>query len=134
VQGAVSLCICLSCFFQIYRSLSSIDLPEAFEDSLANWMATQHVFLTFKTAEPALLGTDEKPGQIHRLQTAMARIVNLYVEKYEDEVTPFLGQAIGDIWALLTTLTAQPKCASVNILAACLLLLTCLFLTADTTS
>eukprot|EP01104_Vermistella_antarctica_P013384 TRINITY_DN4032_c1_g2_i1.p1 TRINITY_DN4032_c1_g2~~TRINITY_DN4032_c1_g2_i1.p1 ORF type:complete len:1002 (+),score=275.78 TRINITY_DN4032_c1_g2_i1:117-3008(+) len=94
----------------IFYSLNGVDIPEFFEDHIKEWMAVFHKFLSFQTAHDCLLSTDDDvPGLLHRVQSSIFENVDLYLQKYEEEFQPFLGQFVQDTWTLLVQAGPQPK-------------------------
>ena len=98
--GVVMEALRLIC--RIFYSLNWQDIPECFEDSMAEWMGGFVQYLSY--ANPALLRPDEEnePGPIEKLQAAVVENVNLYADKYEEEFQPHLPSFTTAIWGLAT--------------------------------
>ena len=94
---------------RVYFSLNWLDIPEYFEDNIAQWMNEFGKFLVYKNT--LLVKTNEKdePGPIERIQTAIVENLNLYATKYEEEFAPYLGQFTKVIWQLLLEIGSDPK-------------------------
>lgn len=93
---------------RIFYSLNWQDLPEFFEDHIAEWMEQFLKFLTFK--HTALGARDEgEPGPIEKLRAAIVDNITLYVTKYEEEFAPYLPGFTQCIWQLLMEVGSQTK-------------------------
>lgn len=95
----------------IFFSLSSVDLPEYFEEHLTEWMALFKCFLTWQNPQDEKVTgeNEETPGIIHKLRTTVFKCLNLYVQRYEDEFAPHLQQFMEAVWSLLNGLTLAEK-------------------------
>jgi len=87
----------------IFYSLSYVDLPEFFEDNLGTFFTGFKGLLTFPLQVPELIeGKDESSaGLLHKIQSSVFNILNLFAEKYEEEFLPFLPAFVQDTWNLL---------------------------------
>eukprot|EP00026_Physarum_polycephalum_P001434 Phypoly_transcript_01435.p1 GENE.Phypoly_transcript_01435~~Phypoly_transcript_01435.p1 ORF type:complete len:984 (+),score=185.73 Phypoly_transcript_01435:58-3009(+) len=96
---------------KIFYSLNAVDLPEYFEDNMASFMDAFRKFLHFQTTFPALLegAKEDSPGLLHKIQANVCNNLNLYIEKYEEEVKPFLDALMQDVWTLLSKTDNSPK-------------------------
>ncbi|KAF1778937.1 Armadillo-type fold [Phytophthora cactorum] len=95
---------------RIFYSLNWQDLPEYFEDHIAEWMGEFLSYLSYEN--PALVDADneDEPGPIDRLLVAIVENINLYAEKYDEEFKPFLQKFTEVIWNLLANrVTLFPK-------------------------
>eukprot|EP01114_Cavostelium_apophysatum_P013267 TRINITY_DN3173_c0_g1_i1.p1 TRINITY_DN3173_c0_g1~~TRINITY_DN3173_c0_g1_i1.p1 ORF type:complete len:974 (+),score=292.68 TRINITY_DN3173_c0_g1_i1:302-3223(+) len=97
--------------FQIYYSLSYIDLPEFFEDNIQTFMQIFRKYLLFETKMNSLVGDedDPKPSVLQQIQASVCHILNLYIGRYEEEFLPFLQTFVQDIWGLLIKLSLEAK-------------------------
>lgn len=88
-----------------------VDIPEHFEDHLADWMAGFQSFLTFETQLPELLNgkSEEAMGLLHQVQAAIFNILNLYAERYEEEFQQFLTKLVEVTWTLLVKVPSEPQ-------------------------
>jgi len=89
---------------KIFYLLSCVDLPEYFEDHMADWCNGFHQYLSF-VAPPQiapLLQSDTSAGLLLKLQAQVCQSLNIYIEKYEDEFSGFLPTFMQDVWTLLT--------------------------------
>ncbi len=97
---------------KIFYSLNSIDLPEYFEDHMQEWMSLFRKYLNYQTGYVQLVGSpdDEKASLLDKVQTCICLNINLYLEKYEEEFSPFLSEFLTDVWTLLVNKTnSAPK-------------------------
>ena len=91
---------------RIFYSLNWQDLPEFFEDHMAEWMGQFEKYLGYKSKAPQNEGDDEC---IVRLQSAIMDNISLYAQKYEEEFTPFLPRFVSATWQRLIKLGLLPK-------------------------
>lgn len=93
---------------RIFYSLNFQDLPEYFEDHMAEWMQEFHKYLLY--TNPLLVEKDpEKTSGVDDLKAAVCENINLYMEKNEQEFQPFLSQFATDVWGLLMTVSLAPS-------------------------
>ncbi|BFZ55152.1 importin-alpha export receptor [Savitreella phatthalungensis] len=93
---------------KVFFDLNCQDIPEFFEDHLANFMDVFHKYLTF--ASPLVDPQDEvsQAGVLQRLKASICEIVALYTQRYE-EVFTMLSEFVNTTWTLLTQLSQEPK-------------------------
>ena len=99
---------------RIFYSLNWQDLPEFFEDHLAEWMG---LFTTLMSPQlkvdqcPPLasITCDDEPSPIEQVQSAIIDNLVLYSEKYEEEFQPYMGNFTQQIWTLLTQVRQVPR-------------------------
>jgi exportin-2 (importin alpha re-exporter) len=95
-------CQRLSC--RIFYSLNFQELPEFFENHMAEWMGEFHKYLIY--SNPHVQETDpEKTSVIDELKAAICENINLYMEKNEEEFQGYLGQFATDVWSLLMSVS-----------------------------
>eukprot|EP01130_Rhizamoeba_saxonica_P016728 TRINITY_DN7787_c0_g1_i1.p1 TRINITY_DN7787_c0_g1~~TRINITY_DN7787_c0_g1_i1.p1 ORF type:complete len:982 (-),score=176.56 TRINITY_DN7787_c0_g1_i1:71-2974(-) len=94
---------------KIFYSLNYIDLPEYFEDHMAEWMQGFRFFLNYQTTDQGIVGDNYSHGVLQKIQSAILKNTNLYVEKYETEFVPYLQTLVEDTWKLLTRLSQLEK-------------------------
>ena len=94
---------------RIFYSVNYQDLPEYFEDHMAEWMGEFAKYLQYQN--PLLVDDTEEvePSPIDRLQAAIVENLALYADKDEEPFLPFLPQFTTLVWNLLVSLTAYPK-------------------------
>ena len=90
----------------VFYSLNVVDLPEYFEDHIAEWMAFFHKYLTFSHPALAAAEDDIEEGPLEALQTAILDCVGLYADKYDEEFEPFFPTFVTDVWSLLSAASA----------------------------
>ncbi|KAL7519691.1 hypothetical protein ACHAWX_004448 [Stephanocyclus meneghinianus] len=94
---------------RIFYSLNYQDLPEYFEDHMAEWMGGFAKLLEYKN--DALVDADEEmvPGPIDNVQVAVVQNLNLYSNKDEEPFLPFLPTFTSLVWNLLMNVTPFAK-------------------------
>jgi len=94
---------------RIFYSLCWQELPEYFEDHLAEWMGEFHKLMVY--SNPILVDSsdEEKSGPIELVQTAIVENVKLFLAKYEEEFTPFVPTFTQDAWNLLNKTPLMAK-------------------------
>lgn len=99
--------LCLIC--RIVYSLNFQDLPEFFEDHMADWLADYKIYLTYQN--PLLTDADEEeqPSPIDKLQAAIIDILSLYTGKDEECFMGFLPEFTKLVWILLMNVTYHKK-------------------------
>ena len=94
---------------RIYYSLNWQDIPEFFEDHIAEWMEEFMKMLTYTNTVLVDNNEDLEPGPIEKLQAAILENLTLYATKYEEEFNPYLGMFTQAIWQLLMHVGPQQK-------------------------
>jgi len=83
------------------------DLPEQFEDSIAEWMGQFHLLLSYEnagvTAAAAAKDADTE-GPLDAVKAAVCENINLYIEKFEEEFEPYLKTFVTVVWSLLMSM------------------------------
>jgi exportin-2 (importin alpha re-exporter) len=108
-QGNVDVMVILlnmmRLIFEIFMSLTSIDLPQVFVDDIGFWMELLRKFLVFTTDDISLLqGDDEfvsQPGALTKIHSSVVRVLSLFVKKYDEDVEPFIQPLLEDVWNIL---------------------------------
>jgi exportin-2 (importin alpha re-exporter) len=90
---------------RIYFSLHSQELPEVFEDTMADWMAEFHKFLVYENS--ALESNTDEASILTKVKAAICENVNVYIEKNEEEFQNYLQTFATDIWGLLLKVGVQ---------------------------
>mmetsp|Transcript_22762 Transcript_22762/g.44700 ORF Transcript_22762/g.44700 Transcript_22762/m.44700 type:complete len:978 (-) Transcript_22762:250-3183(-) len=85
---------------RIFYSLNWQDLPEYFEEHIAEWMTEFHKLLVY---ENNILESDDEdqPGKIELVQEAIIKNLSLYLSKYEEEFQPHIKDFAITTWNLL---------------------------------
>lgn len=95
VLHAIKVCM------QIFYLLSTVDLPEVFEDNLEKLMGYCHRYLDLKLPGVQAAAEDDQPGPVESLHAAVLDVVGLYNDKYDEDFAPFLQTFVQDTWGLL---------------------------------
>ncbi|XP_073388000.1 exportin-2 [Physcomitrium patens] len=99
---------CLRLCSRIFYSLNFQELPEFFEEHIAEWMGEFHKYLVY--TNPLLAERDsEKTSVVDELKAAICENINLYMEKNEEEFQAYLSQFATDVWGLLMTVSLAPS-------------------------
>jgi exportin-2 (importin alpha re-exporter) len=95
---------------EIFLSLSSVDLPEHFENNLGDWMKQFNALLNYNTKHSALLdGKDEdSPGLLTKIKAVIFETVKLYTEKYDEETEEYVKVFVKDAWTVLGSIKNEP--------------------------
>lgn len=99
---------------QIYYDLNSQDLPEFFEDRLAQFMPLLLKYLDYAPASAAAAAEDdedEEAGDLESAKAEICEIAQLYSLRYLDAFGEggFLGPFVEKTWGLLTKLGPAVK-------------------------
>ncbi|KAL2612267.1 hypothetical protein R1flu_023959 [Riccia fluitans] len=93
---------------RIFYSLNFQELPEFFENHMAEWMGEFHKYLTY--SNPVLKeANSDKENVVDQLKAAICENINLYMEKNEEEFQGYLSQFAQDVWGLLMTVSLSPS-------------------------
>ncbi|EOA39589.1 hypothetical protein CARUB_v10008209mg [Capsella rubella] len=85
---------------RIFFSLSFQDLPEVFEKDISGWMKKFQKYLS-SSYYSALESTEDGLRLVDDLRAAVCEIINLFMEKYEEEFGDFRDGFASAIWKLL---------------------------------
>ncbi|TPX53175.1 hypothetical protein SeMB42_g00951 [Synchytrium endobioticum] len=92
---------------KLFYSLNSQDLPEFFEDHMAEFMNLLLKYL--KYSNPLLESEgDDEAGPVEKVKASIAEIIDLYATRYEEDFSQ-LPQFVQTIWELLTTTGTHAK-------------------------
>ncbi|XP_019091483.1 PREDICTED: exportin-2-like [Camelina sativa] len=92
---------------RIFFSLSFQDFPEAFEEDLNKWMEKFHKYLS--SSYSALKSTEDGLTLVDDLRAAVCEIINLYMEKYEEDFHDFWSGFASTILTLLRDVSKSPS-------------------------
>jgi exportin-2 (importin alpha re-exporter) len=94
---------------RIFYSLNYQDLPEYFEDHMAEWMGEFSKYLEY--VNPLLSDEEEEQeaSPIDTLQAAIVQNLYLYADKDEETFLPYLSNFTRSIWNLLMRVSQFPK-------------------------
>ncbi|GAX23712.1 hypothetical protein FisN_12Hh289 [Fistulifera solaris] len=100
---------CLSIMCRIFYSLNYQDLPEFFEDHMAEFMEEFTKYLKYNN--PIVVDPDEEnePGPLDNLHSSVIEILHLYGSKDEEPFLPYLPSFLQLVWNLLTNVSPLPK-------------------------
>lgn len=91
--------------FEIFLSLTSIDIPQQFADDLDFWMGLLHKFISFTTHFTSLMHGDDdmtsRPGELPKIQASAIRVLALFVRKHDEDLDPYIQKFLEEVWALL---------------------------------
>ena len=97
--------------FEIFLSLTSIDIPQQFADDLEFWMNLLRKYLLFTTDLPNLLHGDDEftstPGELTKIQASAIRILSLFVRKYDEDMNNYVQEFLENVWGLLGRIAAM---------------------------
>lgn len=93
---------------KLMYDLSVQDLPPVFEEKLQALATLLHKYLTYNNT---ILETDDETssGPLEHLKAGIFEVLELWVQKYEDDFGPHVGQFIESSWSLLTALGPEVK-------------------------
>jgi exportin-2 (importin alpha re-exporter) len=94
---------------RIFYSLNYQDLPEFFEDHMAEWMADFAKYLSYKNTILIDDSEEQEPGLVDKLQTAIINNIALYADKDEECFIEYLPEFTKLVWNLLLTTSSYPK-------------------------
>ncbi|KER20643.1 hypothetical protein T265_15265, partial [Opisthorchis viverrini] len=107
-------------FFALFPTLGHVhpqqDLPEFFEDNIADWMLIFRSLLQLDasvvqlvdSAAESLTGS-EGSALVEQVKSQVCDITSLYASKYEAEFAPYLPGFVTDVWEMLVNTGGQSK-------------------------
>ncbi|EGG14652.1 hypothetical protein DFA_10910 [Cavenderia fasciculata] len=103
-EQAKSLFTSVHLQLEIFLSMSSVDLPEFFEDNLETFSTDFLYYLNYRSTNPGLINSksDEEPSLLNQVHTSVCDIVNLYIGVYDDEFSQYLDPFVRGVWELLS--------------------------------
>ncbi|GME96056.1 unnamed protein product [Ambrosiozyma monospora] len=99
----------LQLLVKIYYDLNCQDIPEFFEDHLAEGMNIMHKYLTFSSPLLVDADDDEEVDPITAVKTQICDLIHLYATRYGEEFAKFIPTFIQTVWDLLKQTGAQNK-------------------------
>lgn len=99
---------------QIFYDLNCQDLPEFFEDHLAEfmkllWTHLSQVGAATKNANGDEDDCDDEAGPQERLGADICEALTLYTQRYEEEFSKYMPEFVEVCWKLLTTVSSSQK-------------------------
>ncbi|RKP23349.1 Cse1-domain-containing protein, partial [Syncephalis pseudoplumigaleata] len=92
---------------KVFYNLNAQDLPEFFEDHMAEFMTIFRKYLLY--ANPIVETQDaDEAGPLEKLRASICEIVDLYAKRYAEEFK-MMQEFITIIWTMLTKLSLEPK-------------------------
>jgi exportin-2 (importin alpha re-exporter) len=73
--------------------------------------------IKFQSAAPQLIGDNDAPGIVQKLQKNVCMCLTLYATKYDEEFAGYLDGFVQGVWQLLTDALAKNKSKSDAIVA-----------------
>lgn len=105
---------CLELLTEIYYSLTNLVLPEFFDDHLEEFMTGFSNILAYNN-ELLESKEDDIEDLLSRVKSSILQSVNLFVQKYSDEINPYIEMLLKKIWDL--TLSTPPLIKYNNLLS-----------------
>lgn len=94
---------------KLFYDLNCQDLPEFFEDHMAEFMGFMFDYLTIDIDGVDKDADEDNAGVGEALKTDICEVLALYTERYEDEYAQYMPKFVEAGWTLLTTIGAEPK-------------------------
>lgn len=94
---------------KIYYDLNCQDIPEFFEDHIAEGMGVMLKYLKFHSALIEDVEEDEEIDIITQVKINILQLVQLYTTRYQEEFTDYIPAFIETTWNLLNEITTQQK-------------------------
>jgi len=90
--------------FNMVYSLCWQDIPQHFEDNMPFWCTEMHKYLTYTNQMLAQDETnnDEEAGPYSNLKESICKVINLLMEKFEEDFEKYIQQFVGVVWNMLT--------------------------------
>lgn len=93
---------------KLIYDLSVQDLPPIFEEQMKAVASLLHKYLVYDNQSLAT-DDDSEAGMLEHTKADIFEAIEMWVQKYEEEFGPYVGQFIESSWGLLTTLGPQVK-------------------------
>jgi exportin-2 (importin alpha re-exporter) len=93
---------------KVFYDLNCQDIPEFFEDHMAEFMTVLHKYLTIQLPIVTADEDDDSAGPLQKVKASICEIVELYTQRYE-EVFTMLPDFVNTTWTLLTQVSLEPK-------------------------
>ena len=90
----------------LFLSLNSQDIPEQFEDRIADYFTPFQALLRLPTPEPDMATSDQE-SEVDKVKALILDIVTLYATRYEEYFTQYMGSFVDIVWNLLTRLPSS---------------------------
>lgn len=96
--------LCVTC----YLYLSWIELPDVFQDKMAEWMGIFRELLTYRNPAFDLSADETQEGPVQALQSTVLDVVALLADKYDEDFAAFFPTFAADVWGLLSGSSLSP--------------------------
>lgn len=106
--ACVTLLEALNLVAKLFYDLTAQDLPEYFEDHLAEWYGHFTALLKLQIASLDADDDDTDPSPISSLQAEVVDCFALLMSKEEEAFQPHLAGALSDVWSLLMATGLAP--------------------------
>ncbi|ORY85547.1 importin-alpha re-exporter [Protomyces lactucae-debilis] len=93
---------------KVFYDLNCQDIPEFFEDHMAEFMSVLHKYLTIDLPVITAGEDDDVAGPLQKVKASICEIVELYTQRYE-EIFTMLPEFVNTTWVLLTQVSLEPK-------------------------
>ena len=107
-QACITLLDANTLIAKLFYDLTAQDLPEYFEDHLAEWMAHFTALLKYSNSSLDADEDDTEPSPVSCLQAEVVDCLALLMSKEEEAFQPYLSNALGDVWTLLMATGLAP--------------------------
>ncbi|KAG2385935.1 hypothetical protein C9374_003084 [Naegleria lovaniensis] len=99
---------CINLLLEIFYSLNWVDIPEYFEEHVAEYSSMFNTILNYDN--PALDNNlIEEPGLLDEAKRLVCQSINLYLEKYDEIFIPYVEIFATSVWQLLSKLDSKMK-------------------------
>lgn len=102
ILTALRLCV------TTYLYLSWIELPDVFQDKMAEWMGIFRELLTYRNPAFDLSEDESQEGPVQALQSTVLDVVALLADKYDEDFAAFFPTFAADVWGLLSGASLSP--------------------------
>ena len=103
----------LSLILDLFLSLNSQDIPEYFEDHMAEWFVPFQSLLTYAppVSEPLIStrAVAEDESLPDHCKSSICDILHLYAARYEEQFNPYVATFVQLVWTLLVSLSASTQ-------------------------
>ena len=96
----------------LFLSLNSQDIPEQFEDRIADYFTPFQALLRLPTPQPdpsSSSSLSDEASEVDAVKALILDIVTLYATRYEEYFTQYTGSFVDIVWNLLTRLSSSPS-------------------------
>jgi len=91
----------------VFYSLNVVDIPEFFENHKEDYFKGFLGLIKFH--HEAVAGAGSQPGLLEQVKADIFECFALYTDKYQEIFAPFLMPCVGDVYALLVSISQEEK-------------------------